>query len=130
MKARNGIALGVFAALTAAASLLGSRSVRRPKTWYRTLRKPKQTPPDWVFGVVWPVLYGLTAYSGYRMWKRRQMPGAKVALGLWGAQLAANAAWSPLFFGQHRSRAALADLGLNFASLAAYTAQAAKLDRT
>ena len=24
--------------------------------WYPTLQKPPLTPPDWVFGVVWPVL--------------------------------------------------------------------------
>ena len=25
--------------------------------WYRNLYKPKETPPSWSFGVVWPILY-------------------------------------------------------------------------
>jgi tryptophan-rich sensory protein len=53
-----------------------------------------------------------------------------VALGLWGTQLAFNAAWSPLFFGQHWPRVALADLVLNHASLSAYAAYARKVDPT
>jgi tryptophan-rich sensory protein len=132
MKLKSLVALGMFSALTAGASLVGARVTNRrsAKGWYRLLRKPPQTPPDAVFGAVWPVLYGLTAYSGYRAWNRRKVPGARLALGLWGAQLAANAAWTPLFFGRHRSRAALVDLGVNFATLAGYTARVARVDRT
>ena len=25
--------------------------------WYKSLYKPKETPPSWSFGIVWPVLY-------------------------------------------------------------------------
>jgi tryptophan-rich sensory protein len=132
MRTKDIAALGAISVLTAAASLLGSTTVRRTprKLWYRSLRKPAQTPPDWAFGVVWPALYGLTAYSGYRVWQRREEPGAKTGLALWGTQLAFNAAWTPLFFGRHRARAALVDLGLNFASLLAYAVRVAPVDRT
>jgi tryptophan-rich sensory protein len=129
---KNLFALASFAAVTALTSLLGARSVRRAprKAWYRAVRKPKQTPPDWVFGAVWPVLYGLSALSAYRTWQRRDVPGAKSALALWGTQQAFNAAWTPLFFGQRRAKAALVDLGLTVASLAAYVARTARIDRT
>jgi benzodiazapine receptor len=132
MKTSDSLALGGFAAVSAAASLLGARVANDPlqKLWYRILRKPPQTPPDKLFGLVWPVLYGLSAYSGYRAWKHRKKPGANATLALWGAQLAFNAAWTPLFFGKRRARAALVDLGLNFGSLAAYTARVAKVDPT
>jgi tryptophan-rich sensory protein len=26
-------------------------------TWYANLPRPSFTPPDWAFGVVWPILY-------------------------------------------------------------------------
>jgi translocator protein len=132
MKTSNILALGGFVALSAAASLVGARVAANPKKklWYRLLRKPPQTPPDRLFAIVWPVLYGLSACSGYRAWTQRTQDGGRGTLALWGAQLAFNAAWTPLFFGQHRGRAAMVDLGLNFASLAAYTARIAKVDRT
>jgi tryptophan-rich sensory protein len=131
MKLKNLLAMGAFAGLTAAVSSLGARVAQRrtTKLWYRVLRKPRQTPPDWVFGAVWPGLYGLIAYSGYRAWKKREEPGAKGALALWGLQLGLNAAWTPLFFGRQRSRAALVDLAATVASLTAYMARVARIDR-
>jgi benzodiazapine receptor len=131
MKLKNLLAMSVFAGLTAGASAVGARVARRPttKTWYRLLRKPRRTPPDWVFGAVWPGLYGLIAYSGYRAWRKRQHPGGRTALALWGMQLGLNAAWTPLFFGRHRSRAALADLGATIATVLAYMARVRNIDR-
>ncbi|MBK7862226.1 MAG: tryptophan-rich sensory protein [Archangiaceae bacterium] len=116
----------VFALLTALASLLGARASRNAarRPWYLALRKSPLNPPPWVFGVVWPVLYGLIAWSGSRAAVAKDKP----ALALWGTQLAFNAAWSPLFFGAHRSRAALVDLGLTLASASAYTARIARRD--
>lgn len=131
MNSKDLLALTAFGAATAATAYAGARVTSRPsnRLWYRLLRKPPQTPPDAAFGIVWPVLYALTAYSGYRMWKRRADPRAKVALGSWAAQLGLNAAWTPLFFGQHRARAALVDLGMNLGVVAAYTAQSARIDK-
>ncbi|MBX3187654.1 MAG: tryptophan-rich sensory protein [Labilithrix sp.] len=133
MRANDSSALGGLATFgaTTIAYLFSSHFAerRKGKLWYRLLRKPPQTPPSWLFKAIWPVLYGLTAYSGYRVWKKRHSHDAKSALALWASQLAFNAAWTPLFFGRHRSRAALADLALNLATLIAYTARAARVDR-
>ena len=117
----------LFSAITALASLAGASVSRRApkKLWYRALRKPRQTPPDWVFGVVWPALYGLIAWSGARTARRKDRGG----VALWASQLVFNAAWSPLFFGAHKSRLALADLGLTLATASAYTWRVAKTDR-
>lgn len=124
--------LALFGAASAAAALAGGlvTSRKKNKAWYRTLRKPAFTPPDAVFGAVWPVLYSLGALSAWRVARAPASPARSVALGLWGTQLAFNAAWSPVFFGAHRPRLALATLGGNHASLAAYALAARKIDRT
>lgn len=129
MKLKDALALTGFAAVTLLATVPGGLTARKPKTWYRALRKPKQNPPDQAFGIVWPVLYALIAFSGYRAWKHRQSAAGKRALALWGTQLFFNAAWSPLFFGAHKARLAMADLALTLGTAAAYTAQVAVLDK-
>jgi benzodiazapine receptor len=73
-----------------------ARSVRE---WYPTLRKPWFTPPNWLFGPVWTVLYLLMGWAVYQVWSLPAgTPGKGLALGLFALQLALNAAWSPIFF--------------------------------
>ncbi|WP_198943312.1 TspO/MBR family protein [Actinokineospora bangkokensis] len=74
--------------------------------WYATADKPSFTPPNWLFGPVWTVLYALIAVSGWLV--RHDRP----ALVAWSVQLVLNLAWSPLFFG-------LEQLWLGFAVIVA-----------
>lgn len=69
-------------------------------TWYALLNKPFFSPPNWVFGPVWTLLYTLMGISAYLVWRRRQF--SKKALSFWHfywAQLLLNALWSIIFFG-------------------------------
>jgi benzodiazapine receptor len=84
--------------------LLGAASglitVPQIESWYTTIEKPWFTPPNWVFGPVWTVLYALQGIAAWLLWrvgleKRR----VQVALGLFVVQFALNVAWSPVFFG-------------------------------
>ena len=122
--------LAAFGVASAAVALAGGAVTarRRNRTWYRMLRKPSFTPPDRLFALVWPVLYTLGAVSAWRVARTPPSRTRSLALGLWGAQLAFNAAWTPLFFGAHRPRLAMVDLAGNYVSLGAYALTARKLD--
>jgi benzodiazapine receptor len=109
-KVRKLLALSGFGVVTAGAALFASQF--RPGSWYRGLRKPWFQPPAWVIAPVWTVLYTLIAASGYRMWSAPPSGERTKALGLWGAQLGLNAAWTWLFFGKRDPKAALVDIGL------------------
>lgn len=127
---RKAAALGAFAGMTAGAALLGASAMRgATDDWYDGLRKPRFTPPKAVFGPVWSGLYALIALSGYRVWKAPRSRPRRAALGLWGAQLVLNAAWTPLFFGLRRPLAALVDLVALTGTASAYAAVARKVDR-
>ena len=70
------------------------------ETWYTTLNKPGFTPPNWLFGPVWTVLYAFQGLAAWLVWRaglddRR----VRVALALFVAQFVLNVAWSPAFFG-------------------------------
>jgi tryptophan-rich sensory protein len=80
--------------------------------WYAALRKPSWTPPNWVFPVVWPVLYTLMGVAAWLVWRGAGFAGAGLALGIFLAQLAVNALWSYLFFGLHRTELGLLDIAL------------------
>ena len=70
--------------------------------WYATLEKPSWTPPSWLFGPVWTLLYAMMAISAWMVWRRYGFAGAKLALMLFLVQLAMNSAWSFLLFGLER----------------------------
>jgi len=70
--------------------------------WYGQLRKPFFTPPDWIFGPVWTILYLLMAISFFIVWSKGiNYPKVKQAVVWFLIQLALNAVWTPLFFGFH-----------------------------
>lgn len=130
LRAESAVALGVFSALTAGAGALGRLATSGgTQRWYRRLRKPPFQPPSAVFGPVWAALYGLIALSGWRVWNSPGGAARSRALGLWGLQLGFNAAWSWLFFGKQRKRAALLDVGALGVSIAAYIVAARQVDR-
>jgi len=81
-------------------------------TWYAELAKPAWTPPDWVFGPVWSVLYLMMAVSAWLVWRREGLWSAALPLGLFVLQLGLNAAWSVLFFGWRSPGLAMVDLAL------------------
>ena len=79
------------------------------RSWYDTLNKPTITPPSWLFGVVWPILYAIMAVAAVLVFRARS-GGADVrgALVAFGIQLVLNLAWSPVFFGLQQIGWALA----------------------
>ncbi len=99
--------LAVFIALVVAAASSGV--FFQPGDWYQSLRKPRWTPPDWVFGPVWSILYLMIAIAGWLVWS--EAPGS-AAIWFWGLQLLANAAWSGLFFGMRRMDIAFGGVAL------------------
>ncbi|HEY3396832.1 MAG TPA: TspO/MBR family protein [Armatimonadota bacterium] len=93
------------------AAWLGARStIPSIPGWYAGLRQPSFSPPNWVFGPVWTVLYTLMAVAAWLVWQRSGEGHVTPALALFGLQLALNVVWSLLFFGRHEIGLALADL--------------------
>lgn len=97
--------------LTFAAAAVGSYfTASSVGDWYRTLSRPPWTPPSWVFGPVWTVLYALMAVAAWLVWRQQGWAGARVALGLYLLQLALNVGWSLVFFGLRLPGAAAAEI--------------------
>lgn len=78
---------------------LGGSSANDP--WFAALVKPDIYPPGVVFGIVWTLLYLMIGMAVALVWNARGARARVLALGLFVLQLAANLAWSPLFFRYH-----------------------------
>ncbi len=104
------------------AVVLGSAGVGGASTgssgWYASLAKPSWTPPNWVFGPVWTVLYVMMAAAAWLVWRRRPWARVGPALGLFSLQLMLNILWTPLFFGLQRPGLALVDILLLWLAIA------------
>lgn len=105
-------ALGLlgWALLTFVAAGLGAWASANAGTFYAELVRPAWAPPAWLFGPVWTTLYALMALSAWLVWRRRGFAGARSALVLFIAQLAANALWSWLFFAWQRGALAVVEV--------------------
>lgn len=67
--------------------------------WYATLARPAWAPPNWLFPVVWTILYILIGISLFLVW--RKSLESKQALVVFAVQLGLNLLWSLVFFGLH-----------------------------
>ena len=68
--------------------------------WYVGLRKPRYTPPNWVFGPVWSILYILMGISVFLVWQNGlDTQGVLLAFTIFWIQLTLNTLWSIVFFG-------------------------------
>jgi translocator protein len=94
------VSLLPFVVVCFVAAGIGSLATRSSvKSWYRELRRPDWTPPDWVFGPVWTALYVMMAISAWLVWRETSAATARSALVLFGIQLVLNVLWSVVFFG-------------------------------
>lgn len=100
----------------AVATLGGVATTPNIPTWYAGLAKPSWTPPSWLFGPVWSVLYLSMAVAAWLVWRRGN---AILPMILFGVQLALNAAWSWLFFSLHNPGLGFADILLLWAAIVA-----------
>src|SRR3954469_823175 len=112
MSRRRIVAAAGFGAAVAGAAAVGGAAAAAGDTdaFYDALDKPSFAPPARVFGPVWTVLYTGIAVAGYRIWRSPPTADRTAALRWWVAQLALNAAWTPLFFGRRMGTAALVDI--------------------
>lgn len=70
--------------------------------WFAALVKPDAYPPGAVFGIAWTILYTMIGVAAALVWNARGAAWRTAALVLFVLQLAANLAWSPIFFRYHR----------------------------
>lgn len=101
-------------------SLSGLLTVSSIKDWYATLTQPPGTPPNWVFGPVWTLLYAMIGTSIALVWHADADPPVKrKAIILFLVQFALNLAWTPIFFGAHQLGLALIVILLLLAAIIA-----------
>lgn len=89
-----------------------------PGAWYESLQKPNWTPPNWIFPVVWPVLYVLMGFAAWLMWKMREVAITDKEFTWFFVQLVLNALWSWIFFGMNHISTALAEIFLLWIAIA------------
>ncbi len=126
---RHAAALVISLLICFGAAALGAIATSQSvMTWYRTLERPTWAPPDWLFGPVWTLLYAMMAVAAFLVWRRGfgvpgqipdLRPAARIALVVFGVQLALNALWSWLFFAMRSPLAGLVEIVVLWIAIAA-----------
>ena len=83
--------------------------------WYDAI-KPAITPPNFVFPIVWSVLFLLMGLSLYYCWISDRREKKKVIL-VFGVNFVLNLFWSYFYFMMHDPRTAFVDIVLLFVSI-------------
>ncbi|MDO8638719.1 MAG: TspO/MBR family protein [Candidatus Daviesbacteria bacterium] len=93
------------------AGILGSFfTVSAIPEWYATLNKPAFSPPNWIFGPVWTILYILMGIALYLVLSAKWGVKSQKAIRIFAIQLILNTAWSIIFFGMRNPALALVNI--------------------
>ncbi len=79
-------------------ALSGWLSREGNQLFQETAAQPPLSPPGWVFGVVWGILFALMGISATRIRLSVSSPEQKKSMNLFIAQLTVNFFWSLIFF--------------------------------
>lgn len=121
---------GLLALVYAVAALGGFATAQAVREWYPALAKPRWTPPSWLFGPVWTVLYACIAIVAWRIWRLpAATAGRSAILRAWWIQLALNGAWSWAFFYFRSPAAGLPVISALFVTIAWIQPRLALADR-
>lgn len=124
------MALVAVVVVAVASAIGGAATTPNIPTWYATLQKPWFTPPNYVFGPVWAVLYAMLAFA---FWRILRLPadtaGRARAIGLFAAQISLNALWSVAFFGLRSPELGVGVIALLWLAIVANMVAFMRLDR-
>ena len=97
---RDVFGLAAFVVMCFGVSLLGGRAAQPALAhWYPELSKPDWTPPVWLFGPIWTLLYPMLAVAGWLAWREGRSRGGTL---LFLLQMTLNAVWPWIFFAERR----------------------------
>jgi benzodiazapine receptor len=128
------VAGGIVVGVLGLSALIGRRNAPDPshpgiRNWYQRLDKPGFTPPDAVFGAVWPALETGIAVGGYRLLRREPSRDRNASIGLWLVTTTMIGGWSQIFFRERALAGSAAASGVMLATTAGYVATTRKVDR-
>lgn len=98
-------------------------------TWYQSLTQPSFTPPPWVFGPAWTVLYLMIAIVAHRIAYAPESSWKMPALALWALQIALNTLWTPVFFGAKNLGGAMIYIALLWVTICLLILVTMRVDR-
>jgi benzodiazapine receptor len=128
---RTGVKLVLFVAFCEMAGVVGAFfTTSSIPTWYAGLRKPELAPPNWVFGPVWTILYGLMGVSLFLVWSKTLGKGfGRLAIAVFVMQLVLNVLWSYLFFGLQSPFLGVVEITILWLTIAATVALFSRISR-
>ena len=101
------ISLIVVYAIAIIGSLVMGNAVNT--SWYENIKSPI-TPPNYVFPIVWNILFFLIAISLYFAWTSAKKKQKNKIIFVYGINLLLNAFWSYLFFNKQNVSGAFYEL--------------------
>ena len=97
--------------------------------WYETI-KPSITPPNFVFPIVWNILFFLIAISLYLAWISADKIDKKIIFLVFGINLFLNLLWSFLYFGMQSPLLAFFELIFLWFSIIIMIIATYRIDKT
>ena len=79
------------------------------RDWYNSIKKSKLSPPGYIFGIVWPILY-ILIFISFIIRFYNGIENNYLGLVFFVLQMVCNLIWSPLFFRYKKINWALFDL--------------------